>query len=164
VTRAQSRARRWVAIAALAAAVFCAAVVVIPVAERAGVTAASWARMALRPACHQIPERCLDLGAGPLPVCARCAGLYAGGLLGLLFTAVSGVRVRPRLRWIAVVAVPSVLDFGLGLLALPSLDNWPRFTLASGAGLLLGLLLADAIWSIANRPSKPSTDHLDHVE
>lgn len=164
MTRAQSQARRWVALAALAAAVFCAAVVMIPVAERAGATAASWARVALRPACHQIPDRCLDLGAGPLPVCARCAGLYAGGLLGLLFTAASGVRVRPPLRWIAVVAVPSVLDFVLGLLDLPSLENWPRFALASSAGLLLGLLLADAICSIADRPPAPSTDHLDHVE
>ena len=30
-----------------------------------------------RPATRS-PDRCLDLGAGTLPICARCAGLYAG--------------------------------------------------------------------------------------
>ncbi len=34
--------------------------------------------------CHQQPERSLWLAGLPLAVCARCAGIYLGGLLGLL--------------------------------------------------------------------------------
>jgi uncharacterized membrane protein len=154
VTPIEPRPRFWVAAAAVIAATFCAAVVAIPVAERSGMVNASWLRLALRPACHQIPDRCLDLGAGPLPVCARCAGLYAGGLAGLLVTAVGGRRFRPGLRTVAAAAAPSVVDFILGVAGLPSLGNWPRFAVAAVPGLLIGLLLADAIGTIA-APREP---------
>jgi uncharacterized membrane protein len=140
-------ARPWLAGATLAAGLFCAAIALIPVAESAGLGLASLGRLALRPGCHQIPERCLDLGAGVLPVCARCAGLYAGGLLGLLVSTVGGRRSRPGWRWLAAAVAPSAVDFAFGLVGLPDLPNWPRFALAVVPGLLLGLLLADAICS-----------------
>ena len=34
--------------------------------------------------CHQRPERSFHVWGAQLPVCARCAGLYAGALLGVL--------------------------------------------------------------------------------
>ena len=137
--------RPWIAAVAAAAAVFCAAVVLIPMAEVGGLAWASWGRLALKPACHQITERCLDLGAGPLPICARCAGLYAGGLAGLALTACRRRRILPGWKWLAVAVTPSVIDFTLGLLELPDLSNWPRFAAAFIPGLLLGMVLADAI-------------------
>ena len=140
-------ARPWVASATLVAGLFCLVVVAIPVAETHGLWAASFGRIALSPACHQMSERCLDLGAGPLPVCARCAGLYVGGFAGLFVTLVSGRRFRPGWRWVAAAAVPSVVDFSLGLIDLPDLPNWPRFATAFLPGLLVGLLVADAICS-----------------
>jgi len=127
----------------------------IPVAEVGGLPAAPWFRLALRPACHQISDRCLDLGSGPLAVCARCAGLYAGGFLGLLVTAVGGRRLRPRWKIVALAAAPSIIDFVLGQLGLGLLSNWPRFCLALAPGFLLGLLLADAI-STATRSEDES--------
>lgn len=33
--------------------------------------------------CHQIEERVFHLGERPLPLCARCTGIYLGALLGL---------------------------------------------------------------------------------
>ena len=36
-------------------------------------------------ACHHRPDRTLHLRGRPLPVCARCTGLYAGYGLGLVF-------------------------------------------------------------------------------
>lgn len=153
--RLEPAARRWVTAAALAAGLFCAVVVLIPLAESVGLSWASLGRFALQPACHQIPERCLDLGAGPLPVCARCAGLYAGGLTGLLVSVLIRRRVRIGWKWLAAAAAPSVIDFALGLLGLPDLTNWPRFVVAFVPGLLLGFVLADAICAtvvLNNRP------------
>lgn len=152
----ESRARFWLAVVSFAAMLVCAVVVLIPVLEQGGLPRASWLRLAFQPACHQISERCLDLGPGPLPICARCAGLYAGGLAGLLATLVSGRRSRFRLRWIVIAAAPSVLDFGLGLVHLPTLPNWPRFIFALVPGFLAGLLLADAVCEIAT-PRDPET-------
>jgi len=151
------RARLILAIVTVAVGIGCAVVILIPVAEQGGSIGASWLRLALDPACHQITERCLDLGAGPLPVCARCAGLYAGGFAGLLITLVSGRRFQPRFRWLLAAAIPSVIDFVLGLVQLPTLSNWPRFGFALLPGLLAGLLLADAVCKIAKpRNEKPS--------
>ena len=156
MTRIGPRARLFVGAAALAAGLLCLVVVMIPIAEADGVRAAPWFRLALRPACHQISDRCLDLGSGPLAVCARCAGLYAGGFLGLLATGVSGRRFRPSWRIVVLTATPSIIDFVLGQTGLPSLTNWPRFAMAAVPGLLLGFLLADAISTITRRHSESS--------
>ena len=143
-------ARVWIAALAAAAAAFCAVVVVAPIAQASGWVVGSWVRLALSPTCHQIADRCLDLGSGPLPVCARCAGLYAGGFLGLAISAVGGATVRPTLRWLAIAAAPSVVDFALGLVDLPTLSNWPRFAVAVVPGLLFGLLVADAVAEVVS--------------
>jgi len=151
--RIERRARLWLVVVTFTALLVCALVVLIPVAEVSGWSRASWIRLAFQPACHQITDRCLDLGAGTLPICARCAGLYVGGFAGLLVTLVWGRRFQFRVRWLVVAAVPSILDFGLGLVNMPTLANWPRFTLAVVPGLLTGLLLADAVCKIATRPA-----------
>jgi uncharacterized membrane protein len=150
--RIEPRPRFWLGVVTLAAFLVCAPVVLIPVVEIGGWPRASWLRLAFQPACHQITERCLDLGAGTLPICARCAGLYAGGFTGLLLTLIGGGRFRFRIRWLVIAAVPSILDFVLGLVHLPTLANWPRFTLALVPGLLAGLLLANAVCEIASPP------------
>ena len=80
------RARFALAVVTFAAGIACGVVILIPIAELSGWVSASWLRLGFHPACHQITERCLDLGAGPLPICARCAGLYAGGFAGLFIT------------------------------------------------------------------------------
>jgi len=152
------RARLLLVAVLFAAGLLCAVVVLIPSAEQGGSVGASWLRLAFRPACHQIPDRCLDLGAGPLPICARCAGLYAGGFAGLLVTLVGGRRFQPRLRWFVAAAIPSVIDFILGLVQLPTLSNWPRFGVALLPGLLAGLLLADAFCRIAKPRREKSSE------
>jgi uncharacterized membrane protein len=149
VNSVDPRARRWLAAATIAAGLLCATVILIPPAEQRGFVAASWLRLGFRPACHQITHRCLDLGSGPLPICARCAGLYAGSLGGLLATLLSGRRFQPRLGWLVAAGAPSVIDFIFGFVNLPTLANWPRFALALLPGLLAGLLLADAVCQLA---------------
>jgi len=61
--------------------------------------------------CHQRPERSFVEAGHPLPVCARCTGLYsaalAGGLLSLVRAA--GPIDRGRTRWLlAIASAPTV--------------------------------------------------------
>jgi uncharacterized membrane protein len=116
-----------------------------------------WLRLLYRPGCHQMAERCLDIGFGPLAVCARCAGLYLGVCLGLLSTTIIGRSLRPKPRWLAIVAVPTVVDFTAARTGLPSASNWARFILATPLGLLAGLYLADALIEIVRRNSPTGT-------
>lgn len=44
--------------------------------------------------CHQKPERSFQLAGLPLPVCARCVGLYAGAALGAIALAARAMRQR----------------------------------------------------------------------
>ena len=116
-----------------------------------GSSLGGWLRLVYRPGCHQIPGRCLNLGFGPLAVCARCLGLYVGGTLGLVWTLLRNRPSRPHPWWLLVVAVPTILDFTAGLAGLPSLGNWPRFAVALPLGLLAGLYLGDALIEITRR-------------
>jgi len=154
--RLDPRSRRLVAVVALAAALWCAGFVLAPWLEHRGSPAGSWLRLAYAPTCHQQPDRCLDLGAGKLAICARCAGLYAGGLLGLLAAVSSGLRVRPALATLVAAAVPTLVDVAAGLAGLPSLSSWPRFAIAVAPGAVLGLLLADALADIASHIGRPA--------
>lgn len=116
-----------------------------------------WLRLLYRPGCHQIADRCLDLGFGPLAVCARCAGLYLGVCLGLLSTAITGRSLRPRPRWLLIIAIPSVIDFAAARAGLPSAGNWVRFGMATPLGLLAGFYLADALIEITRRNAPAAT-------
>jgi len=123
-------------------------------------------RLVYRPGCHQIADRCLDLGFGPMAVCARCAGLYLGGTLALLWTIVRNRPYRPRLLWLAVVAAPTILDFAAGRVGLPSLGNWIRFAVALPLGLLAGLYLCDSLIDIVrlnSEQNKPKYSGKDSV-
>ena len=114
-----------------------------------------WLRLFYRPGCHQISDRCLDLGFGPLAVCARCTGLYVGGCLGLLWTVLRNHPSRPRPVWLAVFAIPTILDFAAGQLGLPGLGNWTRLVFALPLGLLATLYLGDALVTIVVRNQNP---------
>ena len=113
-----------------------------------------WLRWLYRPGCHQIADRCLDLGFGPTAVCARCAGLYLGGTLALSWTTLRNRPGRPRPIWLAIVAVPTILDFAAGQLGLPSMGNWLRFAVALPLGAVAGLFFGDALLEIVRVNSK----------
>lgn len=156
--RFDARARVWLLLIAAVGLLFCGGFVLAPWMESHQWTAGPWLRLGYRPTCHQIPSRCLDLGDGPLAVCARCAGLYLGGLAGMLAGSLLGVRFRPRLIWVAAALAPSVVDFTLALTGLPSLSNWPRAIVAVPPGLLLGLLFADAVGDVVGRIGPPPSE------
>ena len=125
----------WVLVAILAVAPL--AVVVEGVAfslERPGLVALI---ERAGPICHHIPERTLVADGRPLPVCARCTGLYLGTALGGLL----GYAVGRR-RWLAASLASAGVLAAIGGLAgvaealgLVSTSNAARVVL----GLPLGL-------------------------
>jgi uncharacterized membrane protein len=71
--------------------------------------------------CHQLPERSFRLWGQPLAVCARCTGIYAGFLAGLLvypWVRRLADETFPDRRWLLLAAAPVVIDFAGGNLGL----------------------------------------------
>ena len=76
--------------------------------------------------CHQDPERSWSIAGRTLPVCIRCASIYFGFLIGMIFTS------RPRWRFFQVAMVMTLCEFILARLVIDS--AWLR----GMTGLLLG--------------------------
>jgi uncharacterized membrane protein len=95
---------------------------------------------AFRAVCHQIPDRCLWIASTPMPVCARCAGVYVGALASLVLRA--KWRRSGLLAALAVVAL-DVVSEGAGLRpALVSL----RVATGFGLGWFVAAALTSAAW------------------
>jgi uncharacterized membrane protein len=89
--------------------------------------------------CHQIPGRSFSVLQYPFAVCHRCFGIYAGLLLGSIFS-ISYRSLSWRTRRLAIVAaaLPLLLDTLLPLAGLWTNTWWSR----SCTGILLGWLLS----------------------
>jgi len=144
--RSLSRRRACLVVLGVAAAafVFTTGSFMAPALDNAGSRWGGLVRMVYAPVCHQSPARCLTLGAAPLAVCARCTGLYLGGVIGLVLGAilVAGRGLWPRPRWLAVAVAPTVVDALLPWFGLPQLPNVPRLLLAVPAGAVAASFLA----------------------
>jgi uncharacterized membrane protein len=102
--------------------------------------------------CHQRPERSFHLHGRPLPVCARCTGLYLAapfGLAGVMFMR----RRKPAddrtyRRWrtaFVVAAAPTVISVGLEWIGGPGLSsNISRALTALPLGATLAAVLGAA--------------------
>lgn len=101
-------------------------------------------RLLFRVLCHGIVRRCFELWSAPMPICARCTGIYAGMLAGIvLFVALPHIEERIA-RWVlGVAAAPMLLD-GLTQLALLR-ESTNSLRLESG--LLAGA--AFAFWALS---------------
>jgi uncharacterized membrane protein len=158
VNGTERKVRVAILLAALAALVFLAGTFVAPYAESAGRGWGRPLRLVYFPACHQIPERSLAVARSTQAVCARCSGLYIGGVVGLLAGAwlVSGTRLRPRPIWLVWTVAPIVIDLLLPRIGLQGLSNIPRLILALPAGFVAALFLAvgigDLVGKAENRP------------
>lgn len=94
-------------------------------------------QLGFSPFCHQNPERTLILGGDLMPVCSRCAGIYAGILAGavLLFPS----RLLHHWRSTLLTAAAAVaIEIGLQDLV----RGTPFHPTRVGSGLLLGWTLS----------------------
>ena len=104
--------------------------------------------------CHQRPERSFWIADAPMPVCARCTGLYAsaafGSVLALaavhgsLWTSKLGSSRRVRLA-LAVAAVPTAITLVVEWLGLASPSPLVRAAAAVPIGAAAGWIVTTAI-------------------
>lgn len=107
--------------------------------------------------CHQRPERSFHYHGSQLPVCARCLGLYVGGLAGvLLWAGVSGLDRRPSRRAerlirarhvrtaLVIVALPTLLSAATAWLGWWDAPNTLRALIAIPLGAAIGAIVCAA--------------------
>jgi len=128
--------------------------------------------------CHRISERSFHIGDRPLPLCARCSGMYLGAMTGLIYMAITGKRNQNFPSWsVGIPLILFVLAFGVDgansylylvktiapgvLTQIPNLytpNNLLRILTGSGMGLGLATILHPAfnqtVWIKAEE--KPS--------
>lgn len=92
--------------------------------------------------CHQQPARSFHAWGMPLAVCARCAGLYAGFAGGALAYPLLRPLARtyaPARVWLILAAVPTAIDFLLGLSGLWENTHLSRSLTAALLGAVAAL-------------------------
>jgi len=127
--------------------------------------------------CHRIDARSFHLGGRPIPLCARCTGMYLGAVLGLLYQFASGRKRSelPPLRVLAILGALAVAFFVDGLNSylhffpkVPTLYE-PHNTLRLLTGTGMGLVIAAALFPAFNQtvwkdPSpQPALSSLRHL-
>lgn len=150
-------ARRGVLVVAALALLFVAGTLAAPLLRSTGNAAGNALHLAYYPLCHQLPERTLTVAGESMAVCARCAGLYAGGAAGLLFAGLWAVgRARPRRRWLLAAFAVTAIDLLLPRIGLPGLSDLPRHLVAWPPGFLGGWFLAVAVADLFRSRTTPS--------
>lgn len=107
-------------------------------------------RLPFRILCHGMPERSLDLFGVPMPICARCAGIYLGLLVGLGafllymaagFSAWQGNEAAPAFSriWLLIAVAPLAIDGVTQAMGLRASVNPLRIATGLLAGMAFGL-------------------------
>jgi uncharacterized membrane protein len=124
-----------------AAVLWTAAIFLAPLAHAhtGGLTLARAVRGAGALVCHQRVERSFMVGRRPMPVCARCTGLYVSGAAGAL-AAWMVFPVMPRRTRAAMIAaaIPTVATILLEWAGLAQPGNLTRAVAALPLGAACG--------------------------
>ena len=108
--------------------------------------ASSQWRLLFRLMCHGLPRRSLELFGTPMPLCARCVGIYAGMLAGILvFWAVPLLRERVMRGFAFAAVTPLAIDGLTQLTGLRESTNPLRLATGAIAGIAFGLWILSAV-------------------
>lgn len=103
-------------------------------------------RLLFRMMCHGRLERCLELFDVPMPICARCTGIYLGLLAGLAAIPIIPLLRERVMRIVAFIAVtPLALDGLTQLVGFRESVNPLRIATGLIAGLAFGLWILSAV-------------------
>ena len=132
-----------------------AVVSAIPIVILSASTLCAWAiaqgasmrwRLLFRVMCHGIPSRCVEVFGVPMPICARCLGIYAGLLVGLLAFRVLPWISERAMRIAAFLAVtPLAIDGLTQLTGLRESTNPLRLATGIAAGFAFGMWALTAV-------------------
>lgn len=110
--------------------------------------------------CHRIDLRSFHIGDRPLPLCARCTGIYLGALFGMTTLALLGRRFHgglPPMRllviligFIGLMGIDGVNSYAKLFPGLPNLYE-PNNTLRMMTGTLNGLAVGALIYPVFNQ-------------
>ena len=151
MTVVRARPRLLAICLTLAAAAWTAAVLLTPLVPARSVAAVVRGIGSI--VCHQRVERSFHLAQTPMPVCARCTGLYLAGACGALAAWVGMARVPARRRLLlAVAAAPTAITFGGEWLGLMQPANAMRAAAALPLGALAGWLFVQLL-RVEEQPS-----------
>jgi uncharacterized membrane protein len=101
--------------------------------------------------CHQLPDRSFFIDGRQLPICARCTGLYLGGVVGLAAWCVwkiargwRPVVTSPRnaMRLVILAGVPTAVSIAMGIAGVWDGSNVTRAVLALPFGISAGGVVA----------------------
>ncbi|GAB4536358.1 MAG: hypothetical protein Fur0018_26950 [Anaerolineales bacterium] len=117
--------------------------------------------------CHRIDVRSFHLGGRAIPLCARCTGMYAGAMLGLLFQAMYAPRhagMPSKKLWpplaalslaFAVDGTNSYLHFFPGAPGLYQPNNTLRLLTGTGVGLVMAAFVYPAFQQSLWKTQRP---------
>jgi uncharacterized membrane protein len=110
--------------------------------------------------CHQRPDRCFRIDGRPMPVCARCTGLYAGAAIAAPLALVWAARPSGRrARAVAAAAaLPTAITWAIEMAGLAHPSNLVRFV----AALPLGCVAAWLVVSTLPHGPRLQLQHKDH--
>lgn len=104
--------------------------------------------------CHQIPARTIHIDGTPLPLCARCTGIYLGALMGIvglfLLRRYHAVEFPPLwvlltlVSFIGIMGIDGINSFVALITGEPILyepQNWLRLTTGTFHGLAMSVIL-----------------------
>lgn len=146
----------WVASVA-GAALFLGVIALAPLALARGYERLGWViYRGFSVACHQIPERSFHLFGFPLAVCARCFGLYVGGIIGVLLyplfaRPLGRQREAPGRVWLIAAALPTTVDFALGFFHIWPNTHLSRFLTASLLGAVAAFFIMPVVLEFSRR-------------
>lgn len=135
----------------IAALAWVAAITLAPLAIASSRTGLSLAAAGMYAAgarvCHQRPDRCFRIGGVPMPVCARCTGLYSGAAAAapMAFFLASALSSRRARRIAAVTALPTLLTWGIEVAGLGHPSNTVRAIAALPLGFAAAWLVMTAL-------------------
>jgi len=103
-------------------------------------------RLLFRVLCHGIPTRCLQLFETPMPICARCTGIYLGLLAGLIaFLVLPPIQERIVRLALYVAALPMAIDGITQAMTLRESTNGLRVATGFAAAIMFGIWVLEAI-------------------